>query len=355
MTEQAARIARVEELLQAARTLADPTSAVSLRLRQRLLTTTGLSRPSIDFALEHCLEQRASATELARLLARTPQAKRALVLLSANVFVAPMRAIALARSASAQVVVRASRRDPALAEALLELLPHAFVLVPELHPEAGDQLWAYGADATLAKVRGTLPVGVTFHGHGFGFGAVVVDYSAGTNDLERDAAAIALDTVMFDQQGCLSPRLVCVRGAADVAQRLAQALATELQRLNGVLPPAVDPPDTLAERRRFLDAATYAFDVVQAGSSFVSLSLDSRLELPPSGRNLHVASVEHPAASLAARRAELTCVAVRGPAELLRQLRTSLPGARLCELGQMQRPPLDGPVDLRAHVGESVA
>ncbi len=352
MAESAERVARVEELLQAGRTLADPASAASQRLRQRLLTTTGLSRASIDFALEHCLEQRASKVELLQLLARTPEATRALVLLSANVFVAPLRAIALARAASAKVVVRASRRDPALAEALRELVPGAFELVTELRPEAGDQLWAYGADATLDQVRAALPSGVTFHGHGFGFGAVVVDYSAGTGELERDAAAIALDTVMFDQQGCLSPRLVCLRGPADSAKRLAQALATQLERLNDALPAAVEPPEALAERRRFRDAATYAFEVVQTGESFVSLSLEGRLELPPSGRNLHLACVTAPAASLGALRAQLTCVAVRGPAELLRQLRTSLPGARFCELGQMQRPPLDGPVDLRAYVGE---
>src|SRR5262245_22670805 len=112
----AARRARVEELLDAARVLADPKSAAGQRLRARLEQTTGLSRPSIEFSLEHCLEQRASEQELARLLARVPEAPRALVLLSANVFVAPLRAIALARASSARVVVRASRRDPALTE-----------------------------------------------------------------------------------------------------------------------------------------------------------------------------------------------------------------------------------------------
>jgi hypothetical protein len=355
VTETAARLARVEELLHAARTLADPSAAASQRLRRRLQQTTGLSRPSIDFALEHCLERQPSAADLAKLLARTPLATRALVLLSANVFVAPLRAIALSRAASPVVLVRASRRDPALAEALLELVPHAFELVSELRPEAGDHLWAYGADATLAQVRATLPSGVTFHGHGFGFGAVVVDYSAGAAEAEHDARAIALDTVLFDQQGCLSPRLVLVSGSPAAAPKLVQALALELQRLSVALPAAVEPPEALAERRRFLDAATYAFDVVQAGPSVVSLSLDARLELPPTGRNLHVACVTDAAASLASLRPQLTCVAVRGPAELRRQLQLALPGARCCELGQMQRPPLDGPVDLRAQLGASAA
>jgi hypothetical protein len=355
VTEPATRLARVEELLHAARTLADPTAAASQRLRQRLQQTTGLSRPSIDFALEHCLEQRPSADDLTMLLARTPLATRALVLLSANVFVAPLRAIALARAASDVVLVRASRRDPALAEALLELVPHAFRLVSRLQPEPGDHLWAYGADATLAQVRATLPSGAAFHGHGFGFGAVVVDYDAGAGDEERDARAIALDTVLFDQQGCLSPRLVLVQGAAGAAARLVQALAHELQRLHLALPAALEAPEALAERRRFLDAATYAFDVALAGPSFVSLSHDARLVVPPSGRNLHVACVTDAAASLTPFRPQLTCVAVRGPVDLRHRLQWALPGARCCELGQMQRPPLDGPVDLRAYLTASAA
>lgn len=352
MTE-ASRLARVEELLEAARTLADPAAAASQHLRRRLQQTTGMSRPHIDFALEHCLEQRPSAADLAKLLARTPLAPRALVLLSANVFVAPLRAIALARAASPVVLVRASRRDPALAEALLELVPQAFELVAQLPFEAGDHLWAYGSDTTLAQVRATLPRAVELHGHGFGFGAVVVDYGDGGGDAERDASAIALDAALFDQHGCLSPRLVLVSGPPDAAPRLVQALAQELQRLSIVLPAAVEPPEALAERRRFLDAATYAFDVVQAGPSFVSLSLDARLELPPPGRNLHVARVEDAAASLASLRRHLTCIAVRGSAELRRRLQSAIPGARCCELGQMQRPPLDGPVDLRAHLAAS--
>lgn len=355
MTEAGARLARVEELLHAARTLADPTAAASQRLRQRLQQTTGLSRQGIDFALEHCLEQRSNADDLTKLLARTPLATRALVLLSANVFVAPLRAIVLARAASAAVLVRASRRDPALAEALLELVPHAFQLVPALQPQPGDHLWAYGADATLAQVRATLPSGAAFHGHGFGFGAVVVDSDAGDFDAERDARAIALDTVLFDQQGCLSPRLVLVRGAAGAAAKLVQALAHELQRLDLALPAGLEPPEALAERRRFVDAATYAFDVVQAGPSFVSLSHDARLLLPPAGRNLHVACVTDAATSLAPFRCQLTCVAVRGPADLRRRLQLALPGARCCELGQMQRPPLDGPVDLRGQLTASAA
>ena len=76
------RLARVEPVLQAARMLADPTQPASQRLRDRLEQTTGLSRPSIDAALERCLEQHASVEELRRLLERVPLAPRALLALA---------------------------------------------------------------------------------------------------------------------------------------------------------------------------------------------------------------------------------------------------------------------------------
>jgi hypothetical protein len=340
----AARRARVEELLEAARVLADPTTAPSQRLRARVREASGLSRESVDVALERCLEQRASADELTRLLARTPEALRGLVLLSANVFVAPLRAIALARASSARVIVRPSRRDPALAEALSELLPGAFQLVSELRPEPGDHVWAYGANETLATVRDSLPLGVTFHGHGFGLGAVVLESGF---DVPQSAKAIALDAALFDQRGCLSPRLVVVAGRAEEAAQLAQALAAELEQLERTLPPGSETPEQSAERRRQGDAATYAFDVLPAGRGWVSFSAEGRSSLPPAARCLHVLRAPEPIAALAAFASHLTCLSSTAGSALGQALRAAFPGARHCGLGEMQTPPLDGPVDLR--------
>jgi hypothetical protein len=340
----AARRARVEELLEAARVLADATTAPSRRLRARVRETSGLSAEGVAVALERCLEQRASEPELASLLARTPQAPRAQVLLSANVFVAPLRAIALARASSARVTVRASRRDPALAEALAELLPGAFELVSELRPEAGDHVWAYGSDETLASVHSGLPAGVTFHGHGFGLGAVVV---ASGFDVLRSASAIALDAALFDQRGCLSPRLVVVAGSGAEAEQLAQALASELGRLERALPPGPETAEQEAERRRQADAATYAFEVLPAGRGWVSFSAEGRSTLPPAMRCLHVLCTAEPISALTPFAPHLTCLSSNAGSTLGQALRSAFPSARQCGLGEMQRPPLDGPVDLR--------
>jgi hypothetical protein len=355
VTELGARRARIEELLAAARVLADAASPESRRLRARLQETTGLSRPSIDLALARCLEQRLDEAQLAQLISRAPVAPRAHVLLSANVFVAPLRAIALGRAASARVLVRPSRRDPALAEALAELVPDGFELVPELRPEPGDHFWAYGSDATLASVRAELPTGVTFHGHGSGLGAVVVDYSDGARAVHELAAAVALDTVLFDQRGCLSPRLVCVQGDEDGARALVEAIARELARLEHELPPGTASAEQLAEQRRFADSARYAFEVVAAGSGVVSLALDGRLALPPAARNLHVVLSVDAAETLRALRPHLTCIASHGSDPWRARLRAAFPGARACEPGQMQSPPLDGPVDLRGSTGAEIS
>jgi hypothetical protein len=340
MAEDAARRDRVEKLLQAARILANPSGSEGEALRRRLLETTGLSAPVIDLGIARCLETHPSEAELAA-LGSTPSSSRALVLLSGNVFVAALRAIALGVASSSQVIARASRRDPALAEALHALAPDTFELTAELSPQPGDHFWAYGSDETLDSVRRSLPPGVWFHPHGAGIGAVVVDPSALSDVVAR---SIALDTALFDQRGCLSPRVVCVVGSAEQAKTCASALAQALATLERELPPGPRSPEEAAEQRRSHDAAVYAFDLFDAGSGYVTLS--STLLVPPPRRNLHVCATPDPVAALAPLASHLTCIASNTPA-LHAQLSAAFPGARSVAPGDMQRPPLDGPVDRR--------
>jgi hypothetical protein len=340
MAEKARR-ARVERLLEVARVLQDPGAAEGRALRSRLLETSGLSAPNIERCLTRCLETQPSEQELAALLASTPEAAHAHVLLSANVFVAALRAIAIGLASSASVRVRASRREPALAEALHGLAPELFQLVSELAPEPGDHVWSYGSDDTLAEVRASLARGVWFHQHGAGFGAVVVDASRfGV----AEARAIALDTALFDQRGCLSPRVVCVVGSAAQAEAVAKSLAGELLALEGELLPGPQSPQEAAEARRNRDAAAYAFELFDAGSSWVSLAPE--LVVPPAGRNLHVSCTPEPARALTPFAQHITCIGTNNDA-LRVELGTAFKGARLVKLGDMQRPPLDGPVDRR--------
>lgn len=336
MAEPSARQARVERLLDAARGL--PADAA---LARRLRETTGLAAENIALGLERCLETRPAPAHLAALLASTPEAKAAHVLLSGNVFVAALRAIAIGVASSSNVKVRASRRDPALAQALHAAAPQLFELVPSLAPEPGDHFWSYGSDETLGDVRASLPAGVWLHAHGAGFGAVVVDPGPFS---EADAAAIALDTALFDQRGCLSPRVVCVTGTPRQARDVADALAAALGRRERELPCGPREPSELAQLRRDHDAAAYAFELLPAGSGWVSIS--DELVVPPANRNLHVFAGVDACAKLAPFAAHLTCIGSNHDA-LQEELGQAFPGARRAALGEMQRPPLDGPVDLR--------
>jgi hypothetical protein len=332
----AERLARVQRLIEAARTL--PSDAA---LRRRLQDTTGLSAENIALGLERCLELQPLPEHLDDLLASTPEAPTAHVLLSGNVFVAALRAIAIGVASSTQVRVRASRRDPVLAEALHAAAPDLFELVPKLEPSSGDHLWSYGSDETLADVRASLPRGVWFHAHGSGFGAVVVNARSFT---ESAARAIALDTSLFDQRGCLSPRVVCVLGERAQTRDVAAALAGALAGLQTELPPGPRDAIQLAELRRHRDAAAYAFELWDAGSGWVSLS--EAVVVPPADRNLHVVACADPIAALSPFASHLTNVAYDDQ-NLFAPLRLAFEGARLVAPGDMQRPALDGPVDRR--------
>lgn len=335
---------RLERLLDAARRLADPSHPAGQALRNRLLEAGSLSLPGIVAALELCLETEPAEDDLRQLLATTPRTGRAHVLLSGSVCTAALRAIAIAVASSERVWVRASRRDPALAGALHELVPDLFQLVPELRPEPGDHVWAYGSDETLAVVQRSLPRGVWLHAHGHGFGAALID-SRGITD--EEARAIALDTVLFDQQGCLSPRLVYVTGDLAASRRVGTGLAEALAELEVRLPPSPRGDEALAALRRERDARAYAFELYPAGTGWVTVGTEAAL--PPPCRCLHVVSALDPVAELAKFSRHLTCVSVAA-GSATEALRAALPGARLARFGEMQRPPLDGPVDRRRGV-----
>jgi hypothetical protein len=340
-----ARRTRLEPLLESARDIADPLSVLGKRARKRLLSSTGLSPEGLNFALERCLESRPSEAELRALLASTAQSARAHVLLSANVFVAAHRAIAIALAAAPIVHVRASRREPEMAELLLSGAAHAFELEPELTPISGDQLWAYGSNDTLRSVAQKLPPDVALHAHGSGFGIGVIAGRPSDAELERTLTRLAEDIALFDQRGCLSPRLLLVTGGLEYAHEVARELANALSTLEPRIPRGRLDAHEAAEIVAYRDTAGYAGEIFAAGLGFVSTS--ATLVMPPVGRNLHVLSTRDVLGSLSSQSTFITSCAIDADSELCGALRHALPGARFCAFGDMQRPPFDGPVDRR--------
>jgi hypothetical protein len=351
------RTGRVHEVLAAARRIVDAADPLGREARRLLPEATGLSAPGVELALARHVETSASPDELARLLARSPEAPRVHIVLSANVFVGAVRALALAVASSPDVSVRPSSREavmaPLIVRALIEASARARVeLASALEPAPGDVVHVYGRSETIAAIAGEAPPGVRVVGHGPGFGIAFVDAEASPLDLA--AERLSWDVVPFDQRGCLSPRVALVRGSPDDARAFGERLARELERRQAEVPRGELSDD---ERR---DAALYrqTANVVgqcHIGTSFaVGVDLDPRaLALPPSGRHVHVARVggaDDALRLLAPFRDAVTSVGYAGETSLLAPFVSFFGTARRLPLGRMQSPPLDGPVDLRGMV-----
>ncbi|MEI9940814.1 MAG: acyl-CoA reductase [Pseudomonadota bacterium] len=341
------RRARLEPLFESARSLADASTERGQRARERLIASSGLSAQGVDFALLRCLETAPDEAEIAALIRSTPSAQVAHVLLSANVFVAAHRAIAIALAASERVRVRASRREPEMAELLLAGAPGSFQLVNDLSAHAGDRLWAYGSDETMDEVAVTLPAGVAFHAHGSGFGVAVLNGPHSESGLGALLSALAEDIVLFDQRGCLSPRVLLVNAEQASAAELARELARELALLEQRIPRGQLTSQELSEIAKYRDTAHFTGKVFEAGLGFVTLGHTGSWVLPPTGRNIHVLVTSDAVATLTPYRPLLTSCAFAGEPSAGKALQRALPGARVCRFGQMQRPPFDGPVDRR--------
>jgi hypothetical protein len=338
-------VSRVRRLVAAAAELADAGTEQGQRARALLADSTALSPEGIAWALRECLEVAPSDAELTALARSVTPAPAVHVILPSNVFVAAHRAIALALAASSDVRVRPSRREPHFARLLAAAAPGLFEIAPELRASAKDHVWAYGGDESLAAVRAQLPVGVTLHAQGPGFGLAVVDATAVS---PSTAEALARDLVPFDQRGCLSPRAALILGDAALTRRFASLLAEAQASLAERIPLGRLDAAEQADLVRFRDAALYAGALEPAGPGWLFVAADARPALAPVGRNLHLSPVTDLDAALSALgRERITAAGVAGPTELFAEVARALPEARVSELGRMQLPAFDGPADLR--------
>ncbi|MBX3226383.1 MAG: proline dehydrogenase [Labilithrix sp.] len=341
----------IRALLRAARSVAgDPA------LREAVVEASGLSRAGVDLAFDRHLELDATDVDLARLLQRAGSAEAVFVVLSSNVFVGALRALALARAAAPEVVVRPSRRDPAFARALVaavgsdrlrldESLDFAAVTRGELH--------VYGTDDTIADVRARAKVPV--RGHGAGMGVVWISKRASPAEAAR---LVADDVVVFDQRGCLSPRIVLVEhedavavtvGGGRNADAFAEALHAELEERERTVPRGQLSAEERAASDRYVATMTYACRALVGAAHAIGIAPAGAPLVPaPAYRHVHVVAG---VATEDAARAVLTPLAKAitgvGSDDLEAAKRIAPSWARLASLGAMQRPPLDGPVDLR--------
>jgi len=338
------RVADVRRLLAASRSVYEQRA----RWVPELALATGLTPQGVELGFES-LERDADEDEVRALVARVPEAEGVHVVLSANVFVAPLRAIALARAAAERVTVRPSRRDPVVARALVDALrDDAVVLVPGRDVAAVDrgEIHVYGRDETIAAVRSAVRPGVVVRAHGAGLGVAVVTRAA---DVAGAAASLAPDVAAFDQRGCLSPRVAFVEGDEDRAVAFAGALHAELRAWEARVPRGELTAQERADAARWCDTLAFVGRLWRgAAHAVASLPPGASLAVPPAGR--HVLVVGEPdLAAVAARVAPIARFVVAVGSDDPGRASAAVPShARASVLGRMQRPPLDGPVDRRS-------
>lgn len=346
---------RVSALIRAAARLADPADPLGVQCRRDLQRTTGLSPQNIELCLGAHLETQPTPDQIANLVSTTTTAPRTQVVLSANVFVAALRALALAVASSPHVTVRTSSREPTFARALVAAMAKtddalSIGFAEHLVPASGDELHLYGRSSTLIELCRGLPPDVLVRAHGSGFGVVLVGNDV---DLEGAASALTEDIVPFDQRGCLSPRLVLCHGPMHRALGFAGELARSLARWEQRVPLGRLDREESADRTRYRDTAIVLGEVIEAGSSLVGVAEGTASALvAPVGRNMHVVAVgdDHDTApwlSTMARHVAALGVPSGSADPWVASMADCLPLARISALGWMQRPEFDGPVDRR--------
>jgi hypothetical protein len=338
-----ARVADVRRLLAASRAV----YADRARLAPAIAQATGLSPEGVELGFGS-LEREASDAELRALVEAAGDAPRVHVILSANVFVAPLRAMALARAAAEHVTMRPSPRDPVLARALADAAGDAGLAIVEERDVAlvdRGEIHVYGRDETIASVRAGARAGVRVRAHGAGMGVAVVTRAAVAEDA---ATSLASDVVVFDQRGCLSPRVAFIEGDVARAAAFAEALHAHLLDWDGRVPRGVLLPEEAAEAVRWRDVAAFAGPSWSSPSHVVALASAGALTaLPPPGRHVLVVAIpsrDALAAALAPLARFVVAVGTDAPAGVADVVPAH---ARTSPLGRMQRPPLDGPVDRR--------
>jgi acyl-CoA reductase LuxC len=332
-----ARIADVRALVRAARRVARDEALVP-----EIARCSGLSVQGVRLALERHLELTPSDEEVEALALSVVPSPRVHVILSATVFTAALRAIAVARAAAPKVSVRPSRRDPVFARALVGALADPTVTLADADDIDSGEIHVYGRDETIAEVSARAQPRVIVRAHGAGLG---VAYISRSGTLERAAEALARDVVPFDQRGCLSPRVAFVEGDEARAERFAAALDAALSEAGASVARGELSVDERTQSARYIETVVFAGRCLRGADHVVGVA--SSLVVPPPGRHVHVVPVRDARDVRAHLQPMERRIVAFGADDVLRLEGLAPSHARVSGLGEMQRPPFDGPVDRR--------
>ena len=251
-----------------------------------------------------------------------------------------------AKPASADPVTPALFRD-SLAEAGL---PELVRIMPEDEVLQGvDCLVAYGSDETLEAVRRRLPAATRFVGYGHKLSLAAI----GTHvSVAKAAAELALDLVLWDGRGCLSPAYALVLDEpAGRAESFAAELARALTDCERTLPrPALDLAEEahIREQRAFAALRPDARVWASEGSTSWTVAYDPNGPLPSPGalRFARIVTIRS-LAELGERCRELSPHLSSighggwGSDMEIAAIAAASGASRVCPLGRMQLPPID--------------
>lgn len=249
-----------------------------------------------------------------------------------------------------------AERDPQLGDCVAALYWPGGERDPEDAALAADLIVASGDDATIAALRARARGRFIGHGHRISFAVVAREVAGDAEPARRTAALLAHDIAMWDQRGCLSPQLCFVEGDRATAQRFAAQVARALEPLAAQLPPAAPSPAERLALRRFRDDAEWRglggepvdlFAAADEASGTVVVESDAALRPSPLCRTLRVQPLPGAgalSALLAPARAQLEGAGLAAAPQRWAEIADCLAAAgvhRVCEIGVMQRPPLD--------------
>ncbi|MFO0674022.1 MAG: hypothetical protein U0235_31115 [Polyangiaceae bacterium] len=239
------------------------------------------------------------------------------------------------------MVVRPSSREPYFTRALVHELGDARVRIDETLDVASldrGEIHLYGRDETIAEVRARARVPV--RGHGTGMGVAIVR----GRELERGRGGRA-------RRGAVRSARVPepARGLGRGRDRPRERVRSRAR--GGPRIVARPRPARLAHPRRGAEAARYLGTLAFAGELFAgpdsAVGVADELTVPPVGRHVHVVPFARDDDAAAVLAPVARFVAAVGHDAPLSGLASLTARARRSALGDMQRPRLDGPVDLR--------
>ena len=235
-----------------------------------------------------------------------------------------------------------------------------------------DCVTVTGDDSTLEAIRRRLPAGTRFlgYGHRVSFAFVAGRVLSGLSS-RRIVERAAADIVAWNQRGCLSPHLLYVEEGGELAaEQFADALAAELERREALEPRGelpVEAAAAIASRRSLYEVRaahspeTRHWFSPNSTAWTVVYEADPRFQLSCLNRFVYVKGVRDLTQALQSAdsvRGRVSTVGLAAPEDQAQDLATELARwgvARVCPLGQMQKPPLTWRHDGRPALGDLVA